>query len=108
MTGSSLILAFSYPTFRTHSLINQSLVWPLFSKHNMSRCGVHSLRHALWLVGCGGVLVESMRLDRRVVGSNPVLAATKGLSSNPSLTVACNASACKRRHSFNCCGRERF
>jgi len=27
---------------------------------------------------------------------------------SPSLAVACSASACKLRHSVNCCGRERF
>src|SRR6218665_2191347 len=55
-------------------------------------------------VGHGGTLVESMPFDRRVMGSNPAL----GPWASPSLTVACGASACKLRHSFNCCGRERL
>ena len=45
----------------------------------------------------GGALVESMPVDRRVVGSNPAL-----------VLYSCSASACKLRHSVNCCGRERF
>ena len=43
---------------------------------------------------CGGTLVESMPFDRRVVGSNPALAAMYGPWASPSLTVACNSSAC--------------
>ena len=49
-----------------------------------------------------------MPFDRRVAGSNPALAATKGPWASPLLTVACSASACKLRHSVNCCGQERF
>src|SRR6218665_1292777 len=60
--------------------------------------------HAISIVGHGGTLVESMPFDRRVVGSNPALAATLGPLASPSLTVA----LCKFRHSVNCCGRERF
>src|SRR6218665_623616 len=59
-------------------------------------------------VGRGGALVKSMPFDRRVVGSNPALAATLGPWASPSLTVAFRASACKLRHSVNCYGRERF
>ena len=51
-------------------------------------------------------VVESMPFDLRVVGSKPALAATYWAS--PSLKVACSASACKLRHSINCCGRKRF
>jgi len=45
-----------------------------------------------------------------LVGSNPTLAAMQGQGpwAGPSLAVACSASACKLRHSVNCCGRERF
>ena len=53
-------------------------------------------------------LVETMPFDRRVVGSNPALAATWWPWASPSLAVACSASACKLRHSVNCCGRELF
>ena len=49
-----------------------------------------------------------MHFDQKVTGSNPTLAATKVPWANPSLAVACSASACKLWHSVNCCGRERF
>ena len=59
-----------------------------------------------------GVVVDSMPLDRKVVGSNPILADTRqGPWASPSLTVyniyyilfilytvACSASSCKLRH----------
>ena len=34
---------------------------------------------SLIFVGRGGTLVDSMPLDRKVVGSNPILAATPGI-----------------------------
>ena len=42
----------------------------------------------------------------RAAGSNPALAATymQGHWASPSLAVACSASACKLRHTVNCCG----
>ena len=52
-----------------------------------------------------------MPLDRKVVGSNLALAATPGSQgpwASPSLTVACSDSACKLRHSVNCCGWKRL
>ena len=64
--------------------------------------------YLLMFVGRGGTLVESMPLDRKVVGSNPVLAPRQESWASTSLTVACSASACKLRHSSNCCGRERL
>ena len=54
------------------------------------------------------VVVESMPFDRRVVGSNPALATMYGRWASPSLVVASGASACKLRHSVDCCGWERF
>ena len=50
-------------------------------------------------VGRRGALLESKPFDRRVVGSNPALAATYAPWASPSLTVACSALACKLRHS---------
>ena len=44
-------------------------------------------------VGRGGSLVDSTPFVRRVVGSNPALAATYGPWASPSLAVACDASA---------------
>ena len=44
------------------------------------------------MMGHGGVLVESMPFLRRIVGSNPALAATYRPWASPSLTVACIAS----------------
>ena len=59
-------------------------------------------------VGRSGALVESMLFDRRVAGSNRALAAHVG-TIGKSFTCSCLlASACKLRHSVNCCGRERF
>src|SRR6218665_422401 len=67
--------------------------------------------YLLILVGRGGTLVDSMPFDRKVVGSNPILAARQGPWASPSLTVyniyyilyilytvACSASSCKLRH----------
>src|SRR6218665_3959555 len=64
--------------------------------------------YKLYPVGHGGALVETAPFDRRVVCSNPALAAMKGPWASLSLTVACSASVCKLQHSVNCCGRERF
>ena len=55
-----------------------------------------------------GALVETTPFDRKVVGSNPAIVAVQGPGASPLLAVACGASACKLRHSVNCCGRERF
>ena len=41
----------------------------------------------LKVLGRGGTLVDSMPLDRKVVGSNPILAATLGPFASPSLTL---------------------
>ena len=56
-------------------------------------------------MGRGGALVEMTPFDRRVVGSNPALAATCIWTLGKSFTYS---SACKLRRSVNCCGRERF
>src|SRR6218665_228665 len=42
-----------------------------------------------WIVGRGGALVKSMTINRRVVGSTPALAATKGPWASPLVTAAC-------------------
>src|SRR6218665_3674372 len=42
--------------------------------------------------GVGGALVESTPFVRRVMGSTPALAATKGAWASNSLTVVCGAS----------------
>ena len=59
------------------------------------------------IAGRGGALVKSMTLKRRVVGSTPVLAATKGPWASPLTTVAC---ALRRETSIQhpCCSRERL
>src|SRR6218665_2465352 len=66
--------------------------------------------YLLIFLGRGGTLVDSMPLDRKVVGSNPILAATPGTLGKPLIvcniyytlyilyTVACSASSCKLRH----------
>ena len=63
-------------------------------------------------MGHGGALVDSMPVDRRVAGSNPVLNATQVLWQVLHLqnADACSASACKLRHGVNGmqCGRERI
>src|SRR6218665_1204110 len=41
------------------------------------------------MVGHGGALVETMTFNRRIVGSTPVLIATKGPFASPLLTVVC-------------------
>ena len=41
--------------------------------------------------GCGGSLVDSIAIDRRVVGSNPALFATHGPWESPSLAAVCGA-----------------
>jgi len=55
----------------------------------------------------GGALVESIALNRRVVGSNPAQAATKRPWASPLPTVAC---ALRRETpiQYPCCGRERL
>ena len=60
----------------------------------------------MYVVGRVGALVQPMPFDRRFAVSNPALAATYEPWASPSLAVACSASACKLRHSVNCCGRE--
>ena len=59
------------------------------------------LYELIWIVGFGGALVESMPFDRKVVGSNPALAAMQRPWVTPSLAVACSALVCKLRHSVN-------
>src|SRR6218665_2449338 len=71
--------------------------------------------YLLIFLGRGGTLVDSMPLDRKVVSSNPILAATPGslgksftnsihyilytVYYRPILyTFACSASSCKLRH----------
>jgi len=46
-------------------------------------------------------MVESMPFDRKVMGSNPALAAMQRPWVTPSLAVACSALVCKLRHSVN-------
>src|SRR6218665_3715744 len=64
--------------------------------------------YLLIFVGRGGPLVDSMPLDRKVVGSNPILDSPRQ-GPCPSVyniyyilyilyTVACSASSCKLRH----------
>src|SRR6218665_3063706 len=88
--------------------------------------------YLLIFVGHGGTLVESMPLDRKVVGSNLALSATPGTLGKSVTCIAlycivsiglhlCSAScsahqsealysdsACKLRHSVNWCGWERL
>jgi len=54
-------------------------------------------------MGHGGALVESMSFDQRVESSNHVLTTTQGPWASPKLAVGYSASACKLRHSVNCC-----
>src|SRR6218665_1252973 len=75
--------------------------------HARIRIRTYMHTHTLF-VGNGGVLIETTTFDRKVLGLNPALAAMKGPCACPSLTIAGSASACKLRHSVNCCGRERF
>ena len=56
-------------------------------------CSVVRFGWRAWYVRRGGTLVESMPFVRRVMGSTPALAATKGPWASPSLTVAFGASA---------------
>src|SRR6218665_2172897 len=73
--------------------------------HVRIRTHIHAYTYII--CGNGGVLIETTTFDRKVLGLNPALAAMKGPCASPSLTIAGSASACKLRHSVNCCGRER-
>ena len=59
------------------------------------------------LVGCGGALVETMTFNRRVVGSNPALAATWGPWASPLPAVAC-ALWHETPIQYPCCRREQW
>ena len=58
---------------------------------------------AWWRIGrVDAFWPEGRKFESRSIG------ATKGPWANTSLAVACSSSACKLRHSVNCCGWERF
>src|SRR6218665_1429696 len=80
--------------FESHSSSSGSMI-----QVDIRSCG------ACWCIG------RDDAFDRRVVGSNPALYSRhEGTLGKPftDSTVAFSASACKLRHSVNCCGRERF
>src|SRR6218665_828639 len=72
---------------------NLTSTWPLI-------CWPPRFGYEVWHMGRGGSLVDSSPFVRRVVGSNPALAAAWGPWKSTSLSVACGASGVKLRYSI--------
>src|SRR6218665_1306238 len=65
----------------------------------------HVYHGAWWRIG----RVDTFRPeDRKFESHSSRHARTLGKTPSPSLATVCSSSACKLRHSVNCCGRERF